>query len=246
MLGTLRSVSPTVPRRRTRWPVAVTAIGLALAATVAGPSWASSPAATGAESVAPTPAAIDRDELVALLRAVPGVVAEYREVQHLALLTAPLVSEGTMHFAPPGRLAKHQRTPARARTVVADGRLRFADAFGRDELELAKSPIVALFVDSFLQLLAGDVDAIERAWFVGFGGGAGGDPRAWVLVLRPRADAARGLVESLTIVGRDAVVGRIEIAERGGDRTVTTLTAVDTTRTWSEAELAEVFSVTSP
>ncbi|MBL8947436.1 MAG: outer membrane lipoprotein carrier protein LolA [Myxococcales bacterium] len=194
----------------------------------------------------PVAVALGREELLTMLRAVPGVTAKYREEQHIALLTAPLVSRGTMHFAPPGRLAKHQSEPAIARTVVADGRLAFADAYGRDELELAKNPVVSLFVDSFLSVLAGDVEAIERAWYVGYAAETEGDPRAWVLTLRPRGEATARLVEHLSIRGREAVVSRIEIIERGGDRTVTTLSDVDVARRWGADELAQVFSVATP
>ena len=201
---------------------------------------------SGPAIAGPVAAAIGREELLTLLRAVPGVTAEYREEQHIALLTAPLVSRGTMHFAPPGRLAKHQSEPAAARTVVVDGRLAFADAYGRDELELAKNPVVSLFVDSFLSVLAGDVEAIERAWYVGYAAETKGDPRAWVLTLRPRGEAAARLVEHLSIHGREAVVTRIEIIERGGDRTVTTLSDVDVDRRWGADELAQVFSVATP
>lgn len=234
----------TATATRAGWGV-LGALCVGLGATVhaaappVGPE--SGPAVAG-----PVAAAIGREELLTLLRAVPGVTAEYREEQHIALLTAPLVSRGTMHFAPPGRLAKHQSEPAVARTVVADGRLAFADAYGRDELELAKNPVVSLFVDSFLSVLAGDVEAIERAWYVGYAADTAGDPRAWVLTLRPRGEAAARLVEQLSIRGREAIVTRIEIIERGGDRTVTTLSDVDVDRRWSADELAQVFSVATP
>lgn len=190
-----------------------------------------------------TPAMITRDEVITALRAVPGVTAEYREDQYLSLLDAPLTSRGTMHFAPPGRLAKHQSTPARARTVVADGRLRFADAFGRDELDIAGNPAVALFVGTFLDVLAGRTDRIEQTWTVGFVAGADGDPRAWVIALRPKGEPGTKLVDRLVIRGREASVSRIEVVEVGGDRTVTTLSSVDVARRWDPETIAATFSI---
>lgn len=206
------------------------------------------PAATGAVS-ADGPAAVEpvsvitRDELLAQLRAVPGVRAKYREEQHMALLAVPLVSSGTMHFAPSDRLAKHQLEPARARTVVAQGRLRFADAYGRDEVDLQTNPVVSLFVESFLHVLSGDVETIERTWAIGFSGGADGEPQAWVLALRPRTEPATKLVESIILKGRGAKVERIEVRELGGDRTITTLSDVDIAHAYGDAEAAKVFSV---
>jgi len=239
--------SPEVTRPEQRARAAV--YGFALALLTAAPLMPSAavraaepPPATGATA----PALLTRDELLALLRATPGVTATYREIQHIALLAAPLVSEGTMHFAPPGRLAKHQSRPAPSRMVVTGGRLRFADAFGGDELELARSPVVALFVHSVLQVLSGDVEAIERDWYVGFAAGGDGDPRAWVLILRPRGAAGAKIVDALSIRGREAVVSRIEVTEHGGDRTVTTLADVDVDHRWEPAELARVFSLATP
>lgn len=218
------------------------AIAVVIACAIASPLLvqASVGAAPAATAAVPT---IAKDELLGLLRAVPGVRAKYREEQHLALLAAPLFAEGTMYFAPPGRLAKHQTKPATARMVVDAGRLKFADAYGKDELELAKNPVVALFVDSVLQVLGGDGDSIDRAWIVAFTGGTDGDPRAWLLELRPREAPASKIVERLSIRGRDAAVTRIEVVEKGGDRTVTTLSEIDIAHRWEPAELASVFSI---
>lgn len=201
------------------------------------------PASTAA-AVAPAPApAMTLSELLASLRSVPGVRARYRETRTIALLAAPLVSEGTLHFAPPDRLARHQRTPNVARMVVADGKLRFADEFGADSLELVKNPVVALFVDSFLDVLAGDEDGLRTTWAIGFSPAADGDPRAWVLALRPRRSPADRLVERIVLRGRDVEVTHLEVVEIGGDRTVTELFDIDTRHVYEADEAAKVFTV---
>ena len=53
----------------------------------------------------PTPIALE--ELMGRLAESGGVRARFRETKHLSLLTAPLVSEGTLYFAPPDRFARH-------------------------------------------------------------------------------------------------------------------------------------------
>jgi hypothetical protein len=233
----------SISRGTTGLGFAALLIAASAAALTGASTYALEPVAPEVSEPGDTPAMITREEVVAALRAVPGVSAEYREQQYLALLDAPLESRGTMHFAPPGKLAKHQSAPARARTVVADGRLRFADAYGRDELDIAGNPAVALFVGTFLDVLAGRTDRIEASWTVGFVAGADGDPRAWVLALRPRTEPGTKLVDRLVVRGREATVSRIEVVELGGDRTVTTLSAVDVTRQWDPEAIAKTFSV---
>ena len=196
---------------------------------------------------APAPAAaqakIGRDELVALLKAVPGVKARYKEERRLALLAAPLVSEGTIHFAPPSKLARHQSSPSKAHVVVDGKRLRFGDDVGKDDIDLASNPVVAVFVDSFLQVLAGDADSLQKTYVVEFVGGTAADARAWTMTLRPKAEPMTKIVDRIVLRGRDAVVRELEVWEKGGDSTLTTFTDVDITHRYGEKEIADVFRV---
>ncbi len=204
---------------------------------------APAPATTGATPTVAASPAMTLSDLLGALRTVPGVRARYRETRHITLLAAPLISEGTLHFAPLGRLARHQRTPGAARMVVAEGKLRFADEFGADSLELARNPVVALFVESFLDVLAGDEEGLRHTWAIGFSPAADGDPQAWVLALRPRGSPANRMVERIVLRGRGVEVTHLEVFEVGGDRTVTELFEIDTKHVYDADEAAKVFSV---
>ena len=218
----------------------VMVLALAASGRPLPPSDATTPAPAEA---APAEVLITKDELLVLLREVPGVHARYTEVQEIALLAAPLESKGTLHFAPPTRLAKRQLAPNAAARVVEGRKLRFADAFGNDEIDLKANPAVALFVDSFVDVLAGDEEALARTWAMGFSAGADGDPRSWALALRPRVAPATKLVERIVLRGRNEVVQRIEVDEIGGDRTITTLSEIDTRHRYEPTEAARVFTV---
>jgi outer membrane lipoprotein-sorting protein len=198
------------------------------------------PEAVQAAAPSTAPAKITRAELVSALQAVPGVKARYKEERRLALLAAPLVSEGTIHFAPPGKLARHQTKPSRASVVVDGKRLRFGDDVGKDEIDLAANPVVAVFVDSFLQVLAGDVNALEHSYKVEFTNGEG---RAWTLTLRPKGEPMTKIVERIVLRGSDAVVRELEVWEVGGDSTLTTFLDVDVAHTYTAKEIADVFKV---
>jgi hypothetical protein len=124
---------------------------------------------------------------------------------------------------------------------VVDGkRLRFGDDVGKDEIDLAANPVVAVFVDSFLQVLAGDVNALEHSYKVEFSNGEG---RAWTLTLRPKAEPMTKIVERIVLRGSDAVVRELEVWEVGGDSTLTTFLDVDVTHTYTAKEIADVFKV---
>jgi hypothetical protein len=204
---------------------------------------AGDPVAVAAAAAPTPPTPIGKDELLGMLRAVPGVKARYKEERRLALLAAPLVSEGTIHFAPPSKLARHQTSPAKASVVVDGKRLRFGDDVGKDDIDLAANPVVAVFVDSFLHALAGDADALAKHYTIEFVGGTPSDARAWTMTLRPQNPPMTKIVERITMRGRDAVVRELEVIEVGGDSTLTTFIDVDVKHKYGEKEIADVFRV---
>ena len=97
-----------------------------------------------------------------------GVVASFREVKELALLDAPIESRGMLYFVPPDRLLRHTTSPDDARLVVEEGRVRYRDAAGSEEIDLAENPVARQFVDNltvrrFIEqiTLAGDGPALH-------------------------------------------------------------------------------------
>lgn len=195
----------------------------------------------GALALAPAPgrAAPDAlDDLLARFRAMPGLEADFREEKRFALLDAPLVSRGTLHFQPPGRLARHVTAPAPS-TVLLDGdRLAFGDEHGRTELDLARRPAVRLFVDAFVKVLAGDRPALARIFHLAH---APADDDGWTLVLRPRVSPLKEAIERLELQGRGLVLARMRLVEVGGDETLTTFSRVDVERRYGPDEAARVF-----
>ena len=170
----------------------------------------------------------------------PGLFARYKEEKTMALLVAPLRSEGTVHFVQPGRLARHQTAPSKASVVVDGNRLRFGDDHGQRAIDLAQNPVVRLFVETFARVLAGDEQGLESLYTVQF---TPGSERTWRLRLVPKDPRMVRLVESIELRGTGTGLQSMVIAEVGGDRTVTTFFDVDTRRTYSPAERAKLFRV---
>lgn len=179
-----------------------------------------------------------RTDLLARLKRVPGLSAKFREEKRLALLVAPLVSEGTLYYVPPGRLARHTLEPVESTVLIENGKLRVGDANGTRELDLHTSPVVRLLVEGFMKVLAGDGEALMRTYEVGFEAGSG---RTWTMVLKPKVSPLDKLVQSITFRGEDVVIHAMETLEAGGDVTVTTFTEVDANRKYNAAELRRIF-----
>jgi len=214
-------------------------IGVLLVAgtLLAGPAAAQEPVAA---PVASTPAL---EQLLARFAAMSGLSARFREEKRMALLAAPLVSEGTLYFAPKGRLARHITAPAPATVLIDEGSLRFADAGGTETMSLTQNPVVRLFVDSFVKIFAGDRVALERMYtmeLAALPAAADGVAR-WSLRLRPRVAPMTQIIERLELVGHDVALESMRVVEVGGDETLTTFSEVDTQRRFTAEELSALF-----
>jgi hypothetical protein len=210
---------------------------LAFAVLVAALAPAGAPVAR-AQDKPPAAAAPGLDALMARFRAIPGLSARFREEKRIALLAKPLVSEGTIHYAPPGRLARHQLTPTISSVLLEGNTLRFGDGTSEERVDLGASPVVRAFVDGFLQLLAGDRASLEKAFAIEHRPG-GGD--RWEIVLRPKLPAIARIIKEMAFAGEGVVVARMRLLEATGDEAITTFSEVDPRRRYTPAEAQQVF-----
>ncbi len=182
---------------------------------------------------------VSLDALLAQFAALPGLEARFHEEKRMALLAAPLVSEGTLHFAPPDRLVRRTLSPSPSTLLIEKGALRFGDAQGSESIPLDGNPVVRLFVDSFLKILEGDRPALQKIFAMDL------KPRGncWELVLKPRLAPMTSVIEQIVLRGEGVVLSQMTLREPGGDQTVTTFTAVDPARKYTPAELAAIFAV---
>ena len=72
------------------------------------------------------------------------------------------------------------------------------------------------FIEAFRSTLANDVVTLRRFYSVTLQG----EPRRWVLILRPLDKPVQELVESIRFSGERAQVSSIEILAPDGDRSV--------------------------
>jgi hypothetical protein len=214
------------------------ALALALVVHVAAPAGAAEPKAPARAAVA----APKLDELLAQWKRSPGLYAKFRDEKHLAMLDAPLVSEGTIHFAPPQRLARRTETPIASVLVIDGNKLSFGDGQGKggESMDLGTNPVARLFVDSFIKLLEGDRQGLEKMFRVELAGRPGG---GWRMTLVPKISPMDKVIKELVIVGTGAgaALSEMDVRETSGDWTHTVFTAVDVNRKYTPAEIDRLF-----
>jgi hypothetical protein len=191
--------------------------------------------------VAAPPQAADLDRLLARFRAIPGLFARYREEKRILLLAEPVVSDGTVHYAPPRRMARHTAHPSPAHVVLDADTLRFNDGTATRQIDVGGNPVVRGLAESFMDVLAGDRSALERSFAIDFH--AGVRASSWRLELRPKTSSLSSVLTEIELEGDGVVVSKMTIREASGDVGVTTFYDVDVDHRYSADEAARVFRV---
>ena len=156
----------------------------------------------------------DFGKLMAQLAQVQTSRARYSEVRRVAVLQKPLHLSGTLLYARPARLEKHQTLPFEE-VMSVDGDWLTVEREGKTRrIALHNAPLIAALVESLRATLAGDREELERLYSVR----VEGTRRRWTLALTPRE-----VVKSIVIAGSGSRIVRIEILEPGGDGSVMTI-----------------------
>jgi outer membrane lipoprotein-sorting protein len=179
------------------------------------------------------------EALMAGMAETPGVEARFLETKEIALLSEPLETRGTLAFLPPDRLVRTTTAPSRSRLVIAGDRFSFTDAAGGDAVDLSANPLAREFVDNFIVLFNGDLDALRRRYEPELSA----DESGWQLALRPRHRPLSDLIERITLTGRGRALLRMEMLERDGDRTTTRFEEVKVDRRFTPEEIERLFAV---
>jgi outer membrane lipoprotein carrier protein LolA len=146
----------------------------------------------------------------------------FEETVFSNLLTQPMKTRGTLRFTPPAGLEKHITAPHDERYLVEGDTVLFeSKTKGTSRtFSLHDYPALRAFIEAFRSTLANDVGTLKRFYSVTLEG----EPRRWVLMLRPLDKAVQELVESIRFSGERESLGSIEIQAPGGDRSVMVIT----------------------
>jgi len=146
----------------------------------------------------------------------------FEETAFSSLLTQPVKTRGILRFTPQAGLEKHITVPHDERYLVEGDTVIFeSKTKGTSRtLSLHDYPALRAFIEAFRSTLANDVITLKRFYNVTLEG----EPRRWVLLLRPLDKAVQELVESIRFSGERESLGSIEIQAPGGDRSVMVIT----------------------
>jgi len=198
--------------------------------------------APGIDAPAEQKAPADVDALLAGLSKAPGLYARFREEKHITLLQQPLVSEGSIYFAPPSRFARQTEKPIKSTLIVDGNQLHFGNDDGHESMNLGANPVARLFADSFVMLLSGNRAGLERIFKMQLQAPPGqGD--AWRLTLTPRVAPMDKMIKKLELRGRGLNLDELDVHEQTGDWTETRFSDVDLKRHYTPAEQAQIFKV---
>jgi hypothetical protein len=185
------------------------------------------------------PEALTLEVLLGHMASTRGVIAEFREEKTLALLSEPLESHGTLYFQPPDRFVRITREPSATRLALVGDRMRFEDATGMTQLDLADDPVARQFADNLMALWRGDRERLDALYRLGFEA-EGWD---WTLLLTPRQAPLDRFIRSIRLAGDGATMREMELLEVDGDRTLTRFEKSDVDHAFGPEEARRVFGM---
>lgn len=150
--------------------------------------------------------------------------ASFVETRKVPSVETTTTSNGVLIYEAPDRLERRTSTPPAERAVVQGERLtlEMESASGqrtRREFALSEIPGLRPFFAALRATLAGDLEALKRSFEASFNG----DEYDWRLKLVPR-EASDRHVREIRISGRALEILTIEVVERNGDASRTTIT----------------------
>lgn len=199
------------------------------------------PALPGAAHADPPAASANTlDGLLARCAKSPGLLAQFTEEKQIALLAAPIRSEGTVHFAPTRGLARHVTKPSPQSVLVTDRELAFWDGRQVKRMSLASSPTLETFARAFAMILTANRAELEKSFALDFQP-SGTD--GYTLKLVPTGAELKKMLAGITITGRGLTVESLVVREANGDVSTTRFTSVDPQKTYTAAEADRLFRV---
>ncbi len=169
------------------------------------------------------PAAAAEFSLDALLQQLQGVKsaeARFVEERRLALLDAPLVTEGTLSYEAPDKLIRQDLSPKTALYQIDADSVTVSNDQGEYRLALQDEPLLQASIGPLLAALAGDRTRLERDFTLALSG----QPDDWTLTLAPKPAALQEVIAKIALTGQASRIQAVSMDEQDGDQILLRLT----------------------
>jgi outer membrane lipoprotein-sorting protein len=185
---------------------------------------------------------LELSEVLARLARTDALSAHFHEDKRMALLAAPLRSEGTLYYEKPRLLARHTEKPRRTSLLLQGETLSFGEPEHTESIELSAQPALRVLVDTFVSVLAGDLAALTRVADLTI---EALPEHGFRIRVTPKDQRVLRLVRSMSFEGQGALLTRMELLDANGDTTLTTFSDVALRKPFSAAERARFFKIGS-
>jgi len=153
-------------------------------------------------------------DLMTRLGEVPRYRATFRETKHLAVLSEPLVQEGTLLYEAPGHLRKVVTSPhEKIYDIRGDTLTISSPEEGVRRVDIGDHPLLRSFVTTLRGILSGDRAALADSYRLRLEGGAA----EWTLRLTPTDPALRERIREVEVHGSGARIEVVKTVEADGD-----------------------------
>lgn len=150
-----------------------------------------------------------------------SATARFTQRQTSPVLSAPLISSGTLDYVAPDYLRKTTVTPAPESFTLDHGEVTLsgANTGGTHVFALDQDPRIAALVEGIRASLAGDLPALQQFYQVSLSG----DAAAWQLHLRPGGPSLARFIRAITISGTEGRITQIDTLTTDGGETEMTI-----------------------
>lgn len=162
------------------------------------------------------------DQLMQSLAAITSGHANFVEKKSIAILDKPVESSGELFYTAPDRLEKRTLKPKTESMLLDKDKMIVEQRGKKRTLQLQNYPEVAAFIDSIRGTLAGDRQALERAYNLTLNG----DETNWNLTLLPIDDKMKKIVAKISIAGSANLLQTIDILQADGDSSQMIITPI--------------------
>jgi len=155
-------------------------------------------------------------QLMQALAQTRAATARFTQTETAPVLSAPLLSAGTLTYVAPDYLRKVTLSPAPEAFVLDHGEVTVSGGTaGTHKFAVGQDPRIAGLVEGIRATLAGDLPGLQRYYRVTLSGGAAG----WQLQMAPNGAALARFLRSMTIAGVAGHVDAIDTVGSDGSET---------------------------